>query len=304
MTIAHDIAELRKSIDRLIAMKARRRGSQARALDRIARKFEPAMRAAILRALRKLGDSIDLEAIAAAIESGGVEAAIRALQFDQAAASAVRSELSATLAEAYAASGAATAAFVRSEEAFDVLSTRGLRFLESRAATLVQQIGDDARMAIRSAVVDARGMGLSANNAARLIRPLVGVMPQHSGAPMRRLGQLLANGIAEDKAFAEMRSYTERLRQHRALTIARTEPRFAASYGQREAMEQAIDDGLFERTELQRQWVLVQAEHEPNDPCVELDGVIVGMDEEFPGGYMAPPDPHPNCTCQLEYIFP
>ncbi len=46
-----------------------------------------------------------------------------------------------------------------------------------------------------------------------------------------------------------------------------------------------------------KQWLDGQANACPI--CEDLDGVIVNMNESFPGGYDAPPDPHPGCRCAV-----
>lgn len=309
MTQAHRI-EAALSIARkaLRITKARPREPEWKALDRIARKFEPAFRAAFLRAVRAAGDSVALAPIIRALERGNVTAAVEALDFTGAEA-VLRRDLTTALQGAYEAAGTASAKLVKASPSFDVLSTRGIEALRRQGADLVTAVTSDTRAGIRQALVLAREQGMGAQDAARLVRPMIGLTDRFSRAVVNRAVTLADKGIAQAAIDAEVKSYAGRLTQHRALMIARTEPRHAAVRGQREAWEQAVDEGLYARTELRRRWIMVQAEHEPNDPCIELDGEEADFDEAFVHpttgeSYDSPIDTHPHCTCQLELIFP
>jgi len=37
--------------------------------------------------------------------------------------------------------------------------------------------------------------------------------------------------------------------------------------------------------------------------CAPLDGLTAGLEESFEGGFMRPPDPHPNCRCSVGLSF-
>lgn len=292
----------------LVIAKARPKEPEWRRLDRVARKFEPEFRKAFLRAVRAAGDSVKLAPIIRALEAGNITAAVDALDLD-AATAILRRDVTAALRGVYDEAGQASASLLSSRASFDVISTRGLRALEAQGAELVTAVTESTRDGIRAAMVLAREQGLSAQSAAQLVRPMVGLTDRFARAVVNRAAALGEQGIAQSAIDREVRSYAERLRQHRAMTIARTEPRHAAVRGQREAWEQAIDEGLFVRTELQRRWIMVQAEHEPNDPCIELDGETAPMDAPFVHPttgeqYDSPIDTHPNCTCQLELVFP
>lgn len=88
----------------------------------------------------------------------------------------------------------------------------------------------------------------------------------------------LAEALLEHHAFSDAR----------AETIARTETAFADVEGNLEAYRQS---GVV----AQKQWLTAPG---CCDECHEIDGVIVPLDGEFPGGASAPPL-HPNCRCDV-----
>lgn len=80
----------------------------------------------------------------------------------------------------------------------------------------------------------------------------------------------------------------------RAEVIARTESMRAVHAGQREAWNQAIDDGLLTGNE-RRAWIVVG--DELTCPiCSGLDGETAKLGGQYNGGYDSPPA-HPNCRC-------
>lgn len=78
----------------------------------------------------------------------------------------------------------------------------------------------------------------------------------------------------------------------RADLIARTEIMIAAHEGQREAWEQAKDEGLLTGKE-RRVWITVEG---ACPLCEELEGETAPLDGEYPGGIEGPPL-HPRCRC-------
>ena len=89
----------------------------------------------------------------------------------------------------------------------------------------------------------------------------------------------LADQLAENYAFSD----------DRAETIARTETAFADVAGNLEAYKASGQvDG--------KRWL---AAPDCCDDCQELDGEVVGLDEEFPNDGGDGPPAHPNCRCDL-----
>jgi SPP1 gp7 family putative phage head morphogenesis protein len=90
----------------------------------------------------------------------------------------------------------------------------------------------------------------------------------------------LAEALAEDGAFAPSR----------AERIARTETAFADVAGN---LEGYAASGVVAA----KKWIVADANE--CDLCAELDGVEVGLDEEFPGEGGDGPPLHVNCRCDV-----
>lgn len=80
----------------------------------------------------------------------------------------------------------------------------------------------------------------------------------------------------------------------RADLIARHETMLAASEGQRQAWDQAVEDGLLTGGE-RRTWIVTDDER-LCPICSELDGAVADLDGEYPGGFDGPPA-HVQCRC-------
>lgn len=78
----------------------------------------------------------------------------------------------------------------------------------------------------------------------------------------------------------------------RTTMIARTEVSAASNEGAKGAYTQA---GV-EKWE----WAVVSPE---DTDCLENDGSVVEIGDEFPSGAVQPPDPHPNCECTTIPVF-
>jgi hypothetical protein len=199
---------------------------------------------------------------------------------------------------------------------FDMTNARARAWAAEHAATLVTQIGDETRAAIREVIRDAFDKGLSPRQSARLIAPMIGLTSRGAGAVLN-LAALLAehpgggvvwagrkrivvpeDGADDDFIDRQTEAYGDRLLSDRALSIARTETIAASSEGQRLLWLEAVDAGLLVGDE-SRVWITT-----PDDRlcpiCQEMDGQLTGLEDPFevPGGdlVMGPPA-HPQCRC-------
>jgi SPP1 gp7 family putative phage head morphogenesis protein len=101
--------------------------------------------------------------------------------------------------------------------------------------------------------------------------------------------QGIEEGWSNDKLASEIEeSYA--FDPARAETIARTETAYADVQGNLEGYRAS---GAVSG----KQWIIAQDEF--CDECNELDGVIVGLDEQFPGDGGDGPPLHPNCRCDI-----
>lgn len=79
----------------------------------------------------------------------------------------------------------------------------------------------------------------------------------------------------------------------RAELIARHEVMVASNEGQRESWNQAVEGGLLDKTS-RRAWI---ATDDACEDCQALDGVEVGLEEEYPEEGVDGPPLHPRCRC-------
>ena len=127
------------------------------------------------------------------------------------------------------------------------------------------------------------------------IRRFVGVTVREMRAVEHLETSLIEAGASPGTIARQVAQYADLQRQARALRIARTELSYAASAGQREAVQQAVDEGLLRHPLM----VWSAADDEVTCPiCGDLDGTAVQPGQSFPGGYDGPPA-HPSCRCVL-----
>lgn len=137
---------------------------------------------------------------------------------------------------------------------FDETNPAAIAWAKEHAAELVTQITDTTRELIRDAVVHAQETGEDAEEA---------------------IAEILDD---EDRA--------ERIARHEAMV--------AANEGQRQAWDQAVDDGLLSGDE-RRVWIATDDER-VCPVCEELDGAVTDLDGLYPDGSDGPPA-HVQCRC-------
>lgn len=178
-------------------------------------------------------------------------------------------------------------------------------WIQVRGGELAVSLSDMQHQAIKAIIrrytVD---MPLSADELARVLRPVIGLTPKQAGAVTRYRENLLAEGMDPKKVEHQVGNYASFLHRQRALRIARTELSFSYNYGQLEAIRQAKEQGYF-RGEVVKVWMTAEDER-TCDFCGPLDGQTIGLEETFPGmteklpNVLAPPA-HPMCRCTIGY---
>lgn len=175
---------------------------------------------------------------------------------------------------------------------------------EQRAAELVVDITEQQRTAINDVVQRAaRIQDISVDDLARVIRPMVGLYPGQAVANLRYYETVrqniintypqLSNERAEKSAQAAAIKYAGKQHRYRAQMIARTELCAAYNHGELGAVKQAIHEGKMGCTK--KRWVTGGDDRVCNK-CKALEGITVGVDELYPGGYECP-GAHPHCRC-------
>lgn len=215
---------------------------------------------------------------------------------------------------------------------FDRLNAATLARLREYQDALIQQLEDDARLAIQNAVERALEGGLSSDeivDSVLEVITLTDTQAQYVANYRRQLEamdpavlnrQLMSQGAMDafDEAYAAGESlsaaaidglvtdYTDRYETYRAQTIADTETVRAANLGLHDVYNQAVDEGVIPQEAIVRNWQ-VSLDEKTCPICLSIpdnnpDGV--GIDELFDSddGPVDDPPVHPNCRCSVEYV--
>jgi hypothetical protein len=305
-------------------------------VHRIADRFGPHVAAAFVRAVTRLEAGIDQIELQSALASGNIDQIVGAVRPSRLAAIfAGRDSLSEMLQRTAGSTGAAGADVLADATGlavqFNRVDPNVVMFARERSATLVVQVSEDVREAIRIVVAAGASEGLTVVQQARAIREIVGLPPNWAAAPSnlarelregqftstRRLSAIdkarirkrLREGTVDETFIAEMRErYAKGLLNRRALNIARTETMTAGNYGLRESWRQARQQAVIPAT-ARRMWIVtpddrLRADHAAV-PGMNPDGVPVdGGSYETPLGRVSGPPLEPNCRCSEGLIFP
>ena len=187
--------------------------------------------------------------------------------------------------------------------AFDRDRPESAAWARQESASLVREITEGQRTAIRDVIVYGQERGLSPQDTARQIQQTVGLTSQQAGwvnnFNSRAVTQNLASGMSLDQAMRAAESATARyqsqIHRYRAMTIARTEIMRANSEGRQQAWGQGLTGGWISPTS-QKEWI---AEADACDICSPINGTRVPVTGRFPIGE---PPAHPNCRCDVLLI--
>jgi SPP1 gp7 family putative phage head morphogenesis protein len=267
-----------------------------KAIHAIADRLEPKLRRAFMAAVLKLQDRMSLAAIARSIERGEVTieitGALQAWPRDLQAAVRVVNQ---AFAEATRVA-ARQLPTVAARSSFTLVNQQAVRAAELRSAQLVREVTDETRRAIRSSIAKAISTGLPPREAARLIKPVIGLTERQAGAVLRQRALLAKQGASSAHITKVSDRYAAQLLRRRAVLIARTETIRASTDGQLELWRQARAAGFLGPDTMKR-WTVT-----PDDrlcpQCSGLNGKVVGLDELFPGSIQGPPA-HPACRCAV-----
>lgn len=180
-------------------------------------------------------------------------------------------------------------------------------WIKQRGGALITGLTDSQRQAVnailRHYTVD---VPLSANELAKVIRPVVGLTPREAQAVQRRRDDLIAQGFSPLKATEQAARYAATLNRVRANRIARTELATAFNQAQLGTIKQGIEDGDL-LPDVQKKWVT--AEDERVCPiCRPLNRThkdVEGDDTTFTSGKFSADAPpiHPSCRCTIVYVL-
>lgn len=278
---------------------------------------------------------LDLEVLAAAVESGQIEIAISI-------ADRIGPGLSTALESAYAASGIAIAEVLSGATDsiidFSTLGPRAILHNTETRARLVQEITAGQRLMLTDTITDGIGRGLRGDQIARELRESIG-LTSHQRRAVGNYRRSLQEGSTKalnrtlrDRRFdasvrrnlasaganrvplttAQIDRMTDRYRTrfvaHRAETISFTETQRAVSAADEELYRQAIESGDIDADDLSNEWRTarderVRSSHRRMNTQQQPFGVPFrsgdGNDLRFPGDPNAPASDTVRCRCTI-----
>lgn len=335
MAIVHT-SEMNSAAARVRNQSARRPRSRFFEIaHRISDRFGPLVAASFVEAIGRLNAGIDDAELRSAIASGNlnvIESAIRPSRLSALflGGNALAEQLRRTAAATGRAGADVLTGVTGIEVGFNQVHPNVVMFAREQAATLVVQVTEDVREAVRIVLAAGQTEGLTTVQQARAIRQVVGLPPNWANAPMnlarelregtftasRRLSaidkaqirkRLREGTMTEDFIDGVQKRYADSLTNRRALNIARTETMRSANHGTREGWRQAREQGALPET-ARRMWIVT-----PDDRLRPSHAAIPGMNPDgvpIDGGTyntpLGPSDGPPletNCRCGEGLVF-
>lgn len=206
-----------------------------------------------------------------------------------------------------------------------VLDPYAIRYMETNLPTLIREVTDATREAVRVAAMEAYKQGIGPAAAARTIRGSIGLTQKQAMAVANfRAGVIHAaqNDLGKDylldrwaasrdvirnarqitlgnvNALAD--AYQRRLVMGRALLIARTEGVRAVAAGRDAFWNAAVTAGALDPKKHFKMWMTTPDER-ACPICLPLHRDIVPINGTFPGVGSHPPA-HPACRCDVRVV--
>lgn len=279
----------------------------SRALDRLARKMEPALRDAFMAAVRSVKATTTVQAIYDALTSSSPGDAIR-MATDALDLERMRQALAQIVDAAGMIGQAALEKELRPFGAkFDMVNPRAVDYIRHESAMLVREIKNDQRAAVRNIIERSFVEGIPPKTAAREIKSFIGLTEYQTNVVMNYQLRLLESGAADVEG--KTIRYGEKLLRRRSITIARTESINASNAGLQASWEVGRDLGVIPR-EAYQVWIVAPDDRlcpiceaiplMPENESVPIGGVFILPD----GRRVKRPTAHPNCRCTIGLGFP
>ena len=199
---------------------------------------------------------------------------------------------------------------------YDAHSYEFEKWVDSKCAGLITSATEEQKEAIKALIKRANANHLSVDEAAKVIRPCIGLTKSESLSNIKYYEYVKSNLIksnpgmtiatAEKKAKEASIKLAEKQHRYRATCIARTELIGANNHAFAATIKDAESKGIVKRGKFV--WSCTYDENSCEE-CKNLDGVSVDIGESFPvkgdeyyqGQHEAPPA-HPNCGCSIYYV--
>lgn len=196
------------------------------AVHKIADRLTPELRDAFLRGVLAMDGGIDQATLIAAVESGDMERAFAAIPFE-AFTDSLKSGGGDVLLRAIAEAGASAALTLQDTHGltitFDLTNPRAQQFAATQTATMVTEVTEGTKEAIRAIIERGFSEGLTPQQMAMEIRQVVGLTTRQMQAVVNFRGSLIADGITGDALDTRVGKYAQAQLQYRGTMIARQE---------------------------------------------------------------------------------
>lgn len=187
------------------------------------------------------------------------------------------------------------------ESAFQQTNPHALEWAARKSSTLIVQITEETREAVRALVARGFEDGIPPKELARHLRDVVGLTKQQVLSIQNLRNKLSAQGYTRSAIDSHVKRATRSALKDRGENIARTESMSASNAGQMEAWRQGRQQGLIDPG-LVKEFIVT-----PDDRlchiCMPLHGEQKKVDEVFSFGKLEPPV-HPRCRCAIGLVPP
>lgn len=277
-------------------------------INAVARKLEPVLARRFRQAVAQMRGSVDLEALAQAMQIQSAVDAIRSLNPETWSTSL--NPAARILPTAFQQAGQVEADLLASRlgitTSFNLTNPRAVEWARVNSARLITDISESVREAVRQIITRAFTEGIAPREAARLIREIVGLTDRQAMAVINYRFDLLEAGRSVDDVVRLAARYSQELLNYRALLIARTKTITASARGQQELWRQAVDRGLLDPNKTVREWIVTDDDRLCEEICAPMDGQQVGLEEAFTTGdgeSVDGPPAHVQCRCAYGLAF-
>jgi len=298
------------------------------------------VRQAYVDAVRRLGDQVDVDALADLIRQGRVSEALQQINAQTVQAGYVpfvNTVTAAIFGAAHDAANVASSTTGGIDFSFSQVNPEAVRFAQGYEMNLIRELSSDTLGTVRQVISQGVSQGDNPIDIARDVRQYIGLTQRQAAAVSnyRRLlenqdGQALTRALRDRRFDPSLRShvagtralsrdqidsmvsrYGERYLKYRAETIARTEAKRALGSGNQLLWNQAVASGKLDEDQVTKTWLTV-GDHKVRPAHVELDGQTVGLNDPFtcsygeiayPGDPGADPGMTINCRCTAIYRF-
>lgn len=281
-------------------------------VHRVADRLAPKLRRQFMETIAKIQDATVLSALEAAFASGHLAAAEAAIPWGQ--LEALLNGGTKIIRTALYAAGEASASELSDALGvtlrFDRTNPAAEAWASANAARYVTEVTAETRQAIRERIQDAYAQQMTAQEASRLIRGMIGLDTRRAAAVVKFRARLIGDGVSGDALETRVAKYAAAQIKKRASLISRTELIDASNAGQLQLWHQAQEAGhlAYDRT---RRKVLTTADDRLDqkvcEPMPYLDeNQDVHLDQPFTTGdgrQVMAPTFHPGCRCAVGLEF-